>query len=386
VRFSPPVGPELSFSLIVPARQEAAVLGRTIAALAVQDHPRFETIVVVSGDDDAETRDVAYAAASRHARTRVVEVTGAVKNKPLALNAALPLCRFHVVGVVDAESVLAQGLLRHIDSRFVETGADTVIGPVQLMNFQSSWWSLHNVLEYFFWFRSRLHYQAKRGFIPYSGNTIFVRRSWLEEMGGWDEACLAEDCELGVRMSVRGARTSVAYQASLATREETPDSMRALFNQRVRWMQGFLQTYGKGEWRRLPTVRQRVLARYTLTMPFLQALSGVVLPLAILAAVTLDLPVGLALVTFLPLIPVVAGLGGDMVGLHEFTRLYALRARPTDYLRLVLGLVPYQFILSAAAIKAVVRQVRGINTWYKTAHVGAHHDVLVPAPAMAELA
>ncbi len=379
VRFREPVDPELSFSLIVPARDEALVLGRTVEALATQDHPRFEMLIVVSGDDDDETRAVAHAAAERHPGSRVVEVTGPVKNKPLALNAALPLCRYDVVGVVDAESILAPGLLRQIDSRFQETGADTVIGPVQLMNFHSSWWALHNVLEYFFWFRSRLHYQAKRGFIPYSGNTIFVRRAWLDELGGWDDGCLAEDCELGVRMSVRGAKTSVAYEAQLATREETPPTMGALFNQRVRWMQGFLQTYRKAEWRDLPTVGQRILARYTLTMPFLQALAGVLLPLSILSAVLLSLPVGLALFTFIPLIPVLAGMGGDIVGLHEFTRLYGLKARSVDYLRLVLGFLAYQVILSAAAVKAVIREARGINTWYKTAHAGAHHHVLTPA-------
>lgn len=385
VRFSDLTEPVMGFSLIVPARDEAAVLERTIDALAVQDHPRFEILIVVSGDDDDQTRAVAYAAAGRRTGMRVVEVRGPVKNKPLALNAALPLCRYDVVGVVDAESILAPGLLRHIDSRFHETGADTVIGPVQLMNFQSSWWSLQNVLEYFFWFRSRLHYQAKRGFVPYSGNTIFVRRNWLDELGGWDDACLAEDCELGVRMSVRGARTSVAYEAVLATREETPGSKTALFNQRVRWMQGFLQTFRKGEWRKLPTVRQRMLARYTLMMPFLQALSGVILPLSILTAVMLSLPAALALFTFLPLIPVMAGLGADIVGLHEFARLYGLKARPIDYLRLALGLFPYQFILSAAAVKAVIREARGINTWCKTAHAGVHHNALAPAP-VAELA
>jgi dolichol-phosphate mannosyltransferase len=382
VRFSEPGDPEHSFSLIVPARDEATVLGRTVEALAAQDHPDVEILLVVSGDDDEPTRAVAHGAAARYPRTRVVEVTGPVKNKPLALNAALPLCRHDVVGVVDAESILAPDLLRHVDFRFGETGADTVIGPVQLMNFHTSWWSLQNVLEYFYWFRSRLHYQAKRGFIPYSGNTIFVRRNWLDELGGWDDACLAEDCELGVRMSVLGARTSVAYDARMATREETPPTMNALFNQRVRWMQGFLQTYRKGEWRALPTVRQRLLARYTLVMPLVQALTGVILPLAIVSAVLLSLPVGLALLTFLPLIPVVAGLGGDVVALREFTRLYGLKARPGDYVRLVLGLFPYQFILSAAALKAAVREARGVNTWYKTAHAGAHH-VLTPAAAEA---
>ena len=33
---------------------------------------------------------------------------------------------------------------------------------------------------------------------------------------------------------------------------------------------------------------------------------------------------------------------------------------------------PYQLVLAYAATRAVVRQMRGINNWEKTEHVGAH--------------
>jgi hypothetical protein len=41
-----------------------------------------------------------------------------------------------------------------------------VQGGVQLMNYQSKWYSVLNVLEYFFWFKSRLHYHARLGMTP----------------------------------------------------------------------------------------------------------------------------------------------------------------------------------------------------------------------------
>jgi hypothetical protein len=39
------------------------------------------------------------------------------------------------------------------------------------MNVRSSWWSLRNCVEYYFWFRSRLHFHADQRFIPLGGNT-----------------------------------------------------------------------------------------------------------------------------------------------------------------------------------------------------------------------
>ena len=65
------------------------------------------------------------------------------------------------------------------------------------MNYRSSWYSLRNVLEYYFWFRSRLHFHAQQRFIPLGGNTVFIRTDRLREVGGWDPKCLAKDCEIG---------------------------------------------------------------------------------------------------------------------------------------------------------------------------------------------
>jgi cellulose synthase/poly-beta-1,6-N-acetylglucosamine synthase-like glycosyltransferase len=148
------------------------------------------------------------------------------------------------------------------------------------MNLQTSWWSLRNCLEYYFWFRSRLHFHANARFIPLGGNTVFARAGVLREVGGWDSECLAEDCELGVRLSTRGAKVVVAYDPDVVTREETPPTLKSLFKQRTRWNQGFLQVLRKGEWRKLPSLRQRMMARYLLSMPFLQAFTGLMSHLA----------------------------------------------------------------------------------------------------------
>jgi cellulose synthase/poly-beta-1,6-N-acetylglucosamine synthase-like glycosyltransferase len=335
----------------------------------------------VVGDDDPETSAVAQRAARRHPdRIRVVIDTSRPKNKPKALNAALPACRGDVVGVFDAEDEVHPQLLRHVDARFAETGADVVQGGVQLMNYHCNWYSVRNVLEYYFWFRSRLHFHAAQRFIPLGGNTVFVRADLLRQAGGWDPDCLAEDCELGVRLSSAGARVAVAYDPELVTREETPATLGAFLKQRTRWSQGFLQVLRKGEWRRLPTTRQRLLARYTLAMPFLQAFIGLLIPLSFATTVLAKVPVLAALISFIPLVPVLAVLVMEGVALGEFCRNYGLRARVRDYLRLVLGTLPYHALLSLAAVRAVARELRGNRSWEKTAHIGAHRDE--PAPSV----
>ena len=336
--------PGHSFSLIVPARHEEKVLATTLKRMADLSHPNWEVIVVV-GDDDPGTKLVAREATAGDRRFRIIVDKTPVKNKPRALNTALPHCTGDVVGVFDAEDLVAPDLLLAVDRTFQQSSADIVQGAVALMNFQSSWFSVRNVLEYYFWFKSRLHFHAKEGYIPLGGNTVFVRRECLVATGGWDGDCLAEDCELGARLSARGARTVVAYNPTLVTREETPSTIRELLRQRTRWNQGFLQVLRKPDWKRLP-LRSRALALYTLGFPALQALLGLTIPLTMVLLLT-KLPITLALASFVPF----AVLFGDPDRGASWPLPFSAgssrsrRARWTTC-GLIVGSVPYQLMLS----------------------------------------
>ncbi len=48
--------------------------------------------------------------------------------------------------------------------------------------------------------------------------------------------------------------------------------------------------------------------------------------------------------------------------------------------RLVVTYLPYQWLLGFAALRAVWRELRGVNTWEKTAHTGAHRARSQPRP------
>lgn len=375
-----PAEPRHSFSLIVPARHEERVLGATLARLMVLDHPSFEIVVVV-GHDDEPTRRVADSfAAKSGGNVRTVVDYSWPKNKPKALNVGLGTCRGDVVGVFDAEDEVSLDLLRRVDASFGVDRADVVQAGVQLVTVSGNWFSLRNCLEYLFWFRSRLHAHASRGFVPLGGNTVFFRRELLVDAGGWDESCLAEDCEIGLRLSASQARFAVVFDPRLATREETPETIGAFVRQRTRWNQGYLQVLRKGHWRALPTRRQRALAWYVLVFPLLQAMAGVLIPLSVLMILLVKVPLLLALFGFVPLLTMLVVLGAELGALSELRRSFYLRTSRFDAVRLAVTLIPYQFVLAYAALRATAREIFGLRAWEKTAHVGAHREV---APALA---
>lgn len=368
------------FCLIVPARHEAEVLADTLIQLSRQTHPSVQ-IVSVMCDDDIDTLRVAYDVAKTDPRVTVVQYPlqqGVKPSKPKQLNYVLKHLKdlgYSVVGIIDAEDTVHPELIEHIDAAFRDPEVGIVQGGVQLMNHDSSWYSLHNVLEYYRWFNSAMSFQADCKFMPLGGNTIFVRRSLLEAAGGWPET-LTEDCSLGVLLSSRfaekGAKTAVYYEPRLATREETPDTLEGLFRQRVRWNQGFFHEWRKGVWHELPTFKQRLLAGYVLLGPVLLASISVFLLFALLGAIFLNAPVGLVMVMYIPLIPVVLLMILNAVFLRDFGKAFDREITLSDYAKLFTTYFFYQFVLNAAAFWSIVRELRGDQSWYKTPHSGQH--------------
>jgi hypothetical protein len=79
-----------------------------------------------------------------------------------------------------------------------------------------------------------------------------------------------------------------------------------------------------------------------------------------------------AMVSTLPMYMLAIQLGICAVGLYEFTTVHGIRPSRTAVLHLVAAYMPYQWLLGYAAVRAVWRQLRGVNSWEKTAHTGAH--------------
>jgi GAF domain len=83
-------------------------------------------------------------------------------------------------------------------------------------------------------------------------------------------------------------------------------------------------------------------------------------------------PLGVAMVSLLPLYAVGFQFLVSLAGLFDFARTYRFRIGVRDLVRLAVGFLPYQFLLSISALRAVLREYRGATNWEKTAHSGVH--------------
>jgi len=378
--------PKTTFTIMLPAYKEEEVLGDTIKLVAKQNYPKkmYEILIILQPKDKGTikvAREAVAEANIKNAKILLVDPDHTPLNKPYQLNYALERAKFESVVIFDSEDEVHYNILNVANTLYLEKKADIIQCGVQLMDYASTWFAAHNVLEYYFWFKSRMHAHMRIGAVPLGGNTVFFRTDQLRSVGAWNENCLCEDADIGIRLSLKGAKMIASYDASHVTKEETPHSIEQFIKQRTRWCQGFIQILRYGYWRQLGANRAIAslkvwMAFYLLGSPFIlvgMMLMGVIM--AVLGVVT-DLPFAVSITSFLPLFMVLSMILLQMAALFEFVREQKLKFHPMVFLAFPFTFIPYILMLGAGALRATWRELKGQANWEKTAHSGAHRKAV----------
>lgn len=373
---------EYSFTALIPALHEKVVIGDTLRAIAAIDYPEeLKEVIVICRADDIETISAARQAIHdlHNLNIRLLIPDFTPRNKADKLNFGLRNAHNEVVCVFDAEDTPHRDIYQVVNTVMIRDQADVVQSGVQLVNFRSNWFSTLNVLEYFFWFKSVLHFFAKQEVIPLGGNTVFFKKDWLHRVDGWDVDCLTEDAEIGIKLSVAGAKIRIIYDELHATQEETPTTSQSFIKQRTRWNQGFLQVYKKREWKRLPKFSQRLLVGYILLWPEIQAFLFLYIVVSLVMIFTVKMPILFTLLSMLPIYILILHVVVLNVGLYEFAKKYRMPYPIWMPLKVLVTFIPFQLVLGVSSLRAVYRTMLKQNAWEKTEHVNAHR--LSPKPS-----
>jgi cellulose synthase/poly-beta-1,6-N-acetylglucosamine synthase-like glycosyltransferase len=95
--------------------------------------------------------------------------------------------------------------------------------------------------EYSLWFDLVLPgLQSLNAPIPLGGTSNHFKTEVLREVSGWDAFNVTEDCDLGIRLAKRGYRTAIVEST---TYEEANSDTINWYNQRSRWIKGYIQSY-----------------------------------------------------------------------------------------------------------------------------------------------
>jgi 1,2-diacylglycerol 3-beta-glucosyltransferase len=236
-----------TFTIVVAARDEAAVLPRLVEDVAAQDHrtaegrPLFELILI----DDRSTDGGAQAALRAAAAAGIGDVTRLVRRgggelpdgKGAALTALDPSAyRGDVVVVLDADARIGPALLSTL-AHYVANGAAAITCRRRILDADSSWLAGAQADEQTLDGELQRGRWAMGGLSEFRGNGIVVRRALLMEVGGWRAEALTEDLDLSSRVAAARGH-GVAWALDAEVWEEPVRDPVALWRQRVRWAEG----------------------------------------------------------------------------------------------------------------------------------------------------
>ncbi len=235
----PKAAPETRFAVIIPARNEAHVIGNLIAALKNQNYPAEKIDIFAAVNNTTDDT----AAVARAAGASVIDCVGKITCKGQVLHQAiekiLPLHHDAFV-VFDADNIPDPDFLQRINDAFA-AGERVCKGRLKAGNYAESWVSggyglYHALME---WTYSLPHTNA--GFSSNLVGTAFAfHREVIEKLGGWNTVTLCEDTEFAAQVSRIGDR--VAFIPEALSYDEQVPSFRVSLRQRHRWCYGMIQS------------------------------------------------------------------------------------------------------------------------------------------------
>lgn len=234
-------------SLQVPAYNEPVdVVEKTLKSLAGLNYPNFEVLVVDNNTPlQATWRPLEEICRRLGPNFHCLHLDQWPGYKSGALNFAVTQTDpgAEIIGIIDADYEVDPDFLRELVPAFANPQVAFVQTPQDYSDSTGDTFSESTYRGYKYFFEVSMPSRNERNAIIFAGTMGLIRRSVLEEIGGWDEWCITEDAEASLRILKKG------YQSLYINRAfgsgMMPINFEGLKKQRFRWCFGGIQILKK---------------------------------------------------------------------------------------------------------------------------------------------
>lgn len=240
-----------SVAVLIPAHNEGVVIKQTLDAMIRLKYPGALDVYVLDDASTDNTAEIIQKFSSTFSRIHYLKVPpGSPKGKSRVLNYGLSVTKSDYFIVFDADNQPAEDSvieLVHAAERTPEAGG--AVGYVKTINADRNILTRMISIEFQVFqllMQSGRWKMFKTGSL--AGTNMLLRRSVLQEAGGYDPYALAEDAELTVRLTALGWKLPVVHHSK--TWEQEPEKIDIFVRQRTRWLTGNIYLLEKSfhEW------------------------------------------------------------------------------------------------------------------------------------------
>jgi cellulose synthase/poly-beta-1,6-N-acetylglucosamine synthase-like glycosyltransferase len=240
-------------TVLIAAHNEEAVVADILKALLQVDYPAEKLYILPVNDRSTDrTREIIDEWVERNpGRIHPFHRTSGKPGKAAALKDAMELVKTEVVLVFDADYIPGKALIRQLVAPFFDPEIGSVMGRVVPMNVGNKFLTRLLDLERSGGYQVDQQARMNLHLVPQYGGTVAgIRKSALDEIGGWNENALAEDTDLTYRLLLAGWKT--VYENRAECYEEVPERWPVRVRQIMRWAKGHNQAM-VGYWKHLAT-------------------------------------------------------------------------------------------------------------------------------------
>jgi cellulose synthase/poly-beta-1,6-N-acetylglucosamine synthase-like glycosyltransferase len=241
-KYAKPREPQTRFAILIPAHDEATVIGATLESAEKLDYPAdlYETVVVADNCTD-ETAQLA-----RAYRVRVMERKDEKqRGKGFALHWAFEDLKekgrfdaYDAFVIIDADTIFEPGFLRAMDVR-IRRGEMAIQGYYDVIDQESSPMASLSYLGFSLSRNLRYKGRTRLGWSSnLLGNGMCFSREVIRRFG-WGATSIVEDMEYAVILRLYGIKISFAPEALVFA--EIPETFKDSRIQRSRWDIGRFQ-------------------------------------------------------------------------------------------------------------------------------------------------
>ena len=235
------------FMAIIPAHNEASVIGNLVESLKKQNYPQdMYDIYVIADNCTDNTAEIArkkgaivYERFDEEHKTKGYALQWFLKQK---IEEDAPYDAFCVF---DADNIVDENFIKNMNKKLCQ-GEDVVQGYRDIKNPTDSWVASGYAIYY--WMMNRFYHLARYnlGLSPLINGTGFMVRFDVIKPDGWNTETLTEDIEFSLKRIISGNRLGWATDAIVY--DEQPVGFKQSWSQRSRWTVGHIQclkTYTK---------------------------------------------------------------------------------------------------------------------------------------------
>jgi cellulose synthase/poly-beta-1,6-N-acetylglucosamine synthase-like glycosyltransferase len=226
------------------ANEPPEMVMHTVESLLALDWPAFEVIVVDNNTRDARARHrlARWMAERDDSRLRFAQFEQLAGFKAGALNQALALTspQAQWIAVVDADYEVAPQWLREVHPHLQDPSVSVVQAPQAHRHWAGRAFDRMMNWETEGFFRIGMHHRHERNAIIQHGTMTLARATHLQRLR-WNEDCVCEDTELGLRLLSEGGRA--VYADRVLGTGLLPLDFVAYARQRRRWALGAMQIF-----------------------------------------------------------------------------------------------------------------------------------------------